>query len=538
MISRQLLALLPLFWLCPHVAWAQPAPKLVSVFPLGGQRGTTVQIELRGTGLTGANAVWLGAGSRLDAPNVGRLGKPPHTQSRDGVEAHVKAVPDDSRAHVQMVLAANARVGFHTVALVSASGLSGSLSFWVGPHEVIQETSAAHDSATTAQPVKLPVAINGRITAGAELDYYAFDVATGQTLAFEVLAWHGANFDPQLALYETGGSFLDPQRSRRLLFHEEITRGSMPLNRRLTHHFKKTGRHVVNIGNLFAQAGGDFSYLLRIAPVDQRADRENALSWARGRIRELRSRAVAAPAMDVALIPEAEPKDNKPAAPFFKLPAVLEGTISRPGDIDRFRFRVPAGAKLAFEIQAPRAAPPHFNPRLDVLAAKGAVVLSNLQIKDGKIGEAASRVVQIASQVAGKLDQEGEYYLRVRDLTSIQGSPDHVYRVLVRPQIPHVGDSRVQPDGPVNLAPGGRQRLTLSTPFKEGYAGSVAISVEGLPKGVRAFVHASNSIELAAEGSAAAAMPQVARIWGLPVLGGKSGTPFLMAEVPIMVVKK
>ena len=107
-----------------------------------------------------------------------------------------------------------------------------------------------------------------------------------------------------------------------------------------------------------------------------------------------------------------------------------------------------AGQKLAFEVQTPLAGPPYFNPRLDVLDAKGTVVLTNLRVQDGKIGTVDAKVIQLAPGMLGKLDEEGEYTLRVRDLTSVQGSPDHVYRVLVRPQIPHVGAVRVEPEGP------------------------------------------------------------------------------------------
>jgi hypothetical protein len=391
----------------------------------------------------------------------------------------------------------------------------------------------------TAQAVKVPVAINGRITASAELDYYTFDVVAGQTLAFEVLAIQGANFDPQLALYETGGSFLDARRSKRLLFREEITQGSMPANRRMTHHFSKSGRYVVNIGNMFAQAAGDFSYLLRIAPVDQKPDRESALSWARGRLEELQSRAIDGLATNVSLAAEVQSQNKSDQGPLFTIPAVLEGTIAYPGDIDRFRFNAASGAKLAFEIQTPHAVPPHFNPRLDVLDAKGSVVLSNLRVKDGKIGEAASKLIQVASQVAGKLDQGGVYSVRIRDLTSLHGSPDHAYRVLVRAQIPHIGEVRVQRDGPVNLRPGGQQRLTLTPLLNEGFSGSLAASLEGLPEGVRAFVGANSTIELRADASAPATpLPKVFRIWGLPQAAGKSGTPFLVRALPIMVLEK
>src|SRR5215470_8385944 len=85
----------------PHV---QAAPKVVSVYPLGGQRGTALEVEVRGTGLEGTYA------------------------------------------------------------------------FWLGPDAVIQEATAPHHTAETAQSLKLPVAVNGRISATGQLAYYAFDI--------------------------------------------------------------------------------------------------------------------------------------------------------------------------------------------------------------------------------------------------------------------------------------------------------------------------------------------------------------------------
>src|SRR5205085_5808280 len=116
--------------------------------------------------------------------------------------------------------------------------------------------------------------------------------------------------------------------------------------------------HLVSLGNPFAQGGGDFSYLFRIAPAGQSAEVEDALSWGRRRFHALRSRAVGAPAGEVGLVREVEPNDQPEQAKVFELPAVLEGTIGRPGDIDFFRFKAKAGQKLAIEVQTPHAASP------------------------------------------------------------------------------------------------------------------------------------------------------------------------------------
>src|SRR5262249_1906393 len=145
---------------------AQAPPKVVSVFPLGGQRGTVAEVEVRGVGLEGAYAVWLGPGSRL-APAPGGGGK--DTKGPDGLGAQIKAGPDGSRAKVRLVIAPDARVGFHSLGLVSPRGLSGSFSFWVGPEAVVQEAATPHTTPETARPVKLPLAVNGRLSEGGQL---------------------------------------------------------------------------------------------------------------------------------------------------------------------------------------------------------------------------------------------------------------------------------------------------------------------------------------------------------------------------------
>src|SRR5262249_11688340 len=184
-IRRMVVILGPLLLACAHGAGAQAAPKIVSVFPLGGQRGTTVEVEIQGTGLEGSYAVWLGPGTRLESPNsdvASQCTKGPH-----GGEAHVKAIKGGTPATVRLVRAADARIGFHRLRLVSPAGLSESMPFWVGPDAVIEEAAEPHSSPETAQPVKVAVAVNGRISKGRQLAHYAFEIAREQTLAFEVV---------------------------------------------------------------------------------------------------------------------------------------------------------------------------------------------------------------------------------------------------------------------------------------------------------------------------------------------------------------
>src|SRR5262249_50151354 len=190
-LRRLVLVLLPLLLVGPQSVRAQAPPKLVSVFPLGVQRGTALEVEVRGTGLEGTHAVWLGPGSKWESLKCPLLSQADLSYTRggpDGVGAHVKVVPDGSRARVRLVMAHDARVGFHTLSLISPGGVSAPIPFWVGPAEVIQESATPHRTRETAQPVKLPVAINGHISETGQLAYYAFEVPQKQTVAFEVVA--------------------------------------------------------------------------------------------------------------------------------------------------------------------------------------------------------------------------------------------------------------------------------------------------------------------------------------------------------------
>src|SRR5262245_28084832 len=104
-LRRMVVILGPLLLACAHGVPAQAGPKIVSVFPLGGQRGTTVEVELQGTGLEGSYAVWLGPGTQLESLKSDVPSQ--YTKGPDGVEAHVKAIKGGSRATVRLVLAAN-----------------------------------------------------------------------------------------------------------------------------------------------------------------------------------------------------------------------------------------------------------------------------------------------------------------------------------------------------------------------------------------------------------------------------------------------
>ena len=74
-------------------------------------------------------------------------------------------------------------------------------------------------------------------------------------------------------------------------------------------------------------------------------------------------------------------------------------------------------------------------------------------------------------------------------LRRILAGPDFQYRVQVRPQIPHIGQVRIDADH-VNLTPGEAKTIRVMFDREEDYRGAVTVVAESLPPGVSAAVGA------------------------------------------------
>lgn len=212
---------------------------------------------------------------------------------------------------------------------------------------------------------------------------------------------------------------------------------------------------------------------------------------------------MAAAHVTATLVPrrEAEPNDQSDQALPIAVPALVEGTIQQPGDEDHFVFKVVAGQRLAFEIETPEAAPPQFNPWLKVLDVKGQELFTNIYKEYGGDGDDVNRTLE--RKTLYTFTQAGQYILQIRDLTHRQGGSDFAYRILVRPQIPHIGRTEVSlgvisqgsqlvdTTDRLNVFVGESKKFTVVCEKEEGFAGDIAISVENLPPGVQALPSSS-----------------------------------------------
>ena len=375
-----------------------------------------------------------------------------------------------------------------------------------------------------------------------------FEILTGSGA---LPGFEGKFHQPELILCEESGSWFDPQRCLRLEVEDHSTSyfGDLFYHRpRLVRAVAGIGATLIRVGQLNGLGDAEFVYQLHIKEVAASGDRTagwlphgaahpDPSLWekrsfdrrlGKNDLKQLRARSVSALALSAkkaspgassgaeekrapdldtrresfqggtnpggrtadltAEIPsksEQEPNDTAPQSQSIALPIILEGVVDRAGDRDWFRFQLDDPQSLVLELETPSLSHPYFSPWLQIFAEGGTEVASNIfrEVNDNSLTwKKTLQPKHIAVLEAGK------YSLRLRDLTLQRGGADAVYRVLIRPLIPHLGsvgavEGRQSLDH-VNLVAGKAKKLTVVAQREEGFEAEVALwSLKTYPRG-------------------------------------------------------
>ena len=589
-------------------------PQLLSMTPMGGPPGSSLEFRVRGEDLEGIRSVWL------DCDRLTAKVKAVKEIKLEKARFSRKTYSPGQEVFLQVDIAEDAAVGAHSLRLLTEWGLSGPVTLVVSHGEVVQEQPEPHQDPVSAQLLNLPANLNGRIGRNGEVDFYAFEVLENQELQLEVLVAGGIlsgspiHFrDPELILYEPSQGWFQG-KTRRLETRVESTIFLLPveggiLKPRLRHRFGKPGRTLVAVGSLAQKGGPGHNYQLRISTVGS-SMRKGQDRWTRyraahdvslvdwrergfgreihpSRRQQIRARADnpegnsgAAQADEGAKKPgqsgaggqrlplagypslvESEPDETPDSASAIPLPVILEGRIDAPGDLDHFRFTVEAGQRVAFEIQTVDRMFPQLSPWLEVLDASGQTVCSNIYRSVENNSAYWQRFLQ--SKAIYTFEEAGDYVLRLRDLTSRRGGKGFTYRVLVRPQVPHIGGVTLAGGDHINLVPGEARPLKLTLEREEGLDQMVTLHLENLPPGVQVLptvvpeeksgkakgprneVHRDRffprkqevSLTLLVEGDTPAPLqPHPVRLAARVVAEGRPGQPFPLKDLFLTVV--
>ena len=618
--------------LSPLKAEQRADPQVISLFPLGGRVGAGFEIQIRGENLEGTYGVWFDCKSlqgevkgveTIEVPGkVDPITKEQKPKKGQQVLVEVKVGPEAQiGAHV-LRLVTPAGVSGPLVLVVNAEAVMAESE---KPHHTPDEAEGVNFLGVINGRIGKPGEVDYYafdVSQGQEL---RFEVLTGSGL---LAAAPGIFHDPELILYQASGSWFDPRRCTRLEAKDESIfvyfNGQHRLSR-MRYRFEEAGRYLARVGSLEGVGGPEYSYQLRFVPAQRSRASEpekwfphalahsDPLAWQErefarkiepNRLERLWGRTVQVPPEDdsevirgqgsavtegqaaagvgdsrtetrevhvpTLLTPvlEEEPNETPGQAREIVVPSILEGKIKQPGDVDTFKFRVNAKDKLAFEIETPEASHPYFSPWLEVVQAGEQEVATNL-FREVE-GNSLTWKKTLQPKTIVTFEKAGQYYLRIRDLTSQRGNSRFSYRVLIRSQVPHVGaiGARTR-DGVVdhlNLIAGETRKLSVVSEQEEGFSGDVALSMENLPPGVQALPAVAvedkrlsqtvgmfgaineqsylpqrwvtTVVLLAGSETPATQMPHFIRLTARPIVGGKPGKVLVVQEIPLMVVKR
>jgi hypothetical protein len=516
-----------LFGLLLIVVWAMPCwaqmPRITTLFPIGGKAGSTVEVELRGSNLAGANAFLVnnkGVNGVVQAGDTKpdethrplwqakcagchELRSPSNrsmtpTQWAATVERMVRVrqapLSEDETQKVTQFLVSAARAGRVTaqikieketlpglveVRVATQRGLSTAAWFEVGN---LPEVVGVQGKREEAQPITLPVVANGCFSNSGERHFFKFAAKQGQRLIFNLkgFRYHEATqlfFNPNLRLYDAAGKEIAENH------------GYYALDPLLDWQCPTDGTYTLEVRDLLGRANpgsvyrltmgavGTVSYDTTLFPPGGQANAQTAFqvvgTHGEGVVASYSAtlpalsgvRSVGSPfgSQPCVVTPYPVARDESGPGTPIALPAAFGGRIYKAGETDA--FTVQGAGDFEFQVYAPEVGSP-LTPGVQLVKADGSALLN--------MGVGRNTV---------KLEAGQTYSLRVGDGNRRAG-PEYVYFIEARPARPRL-ELVSRPDN-VTLRPGQATAVEVTLARREGVEGNIEVTAEDLPSGVTA----------------------------------------------------
>jgi len=489
-------------------------PMLMSVKPAAAQVGQTTECEVSARYiLSGADQVIV-AGEGVTGAIVPeeKSDKDPKEEPKPG-KRQGRGQKNASKIKVRFTIAPDAIPGVRDFRIVTPLGASTVGQIVVARDPIVSE-SADNDTLAKAQEITLPATACGAIEKAEDVDFFKFKVEAGAALTFHVRSQRLLNrlhdmqirVDPMITLRTAAGVTLAAS--------DNYYAGD-PL---LFHKFEQAGEYVLEVRDVRYQGNADWTYSIEIngrpfvtqvqplavqpavetklalvgfnlpadatAGVNVPAGGPLGLRWISPQVGGQPSNEFAVFVTGLPLIVEAAPvaapaeTAANPAATVqaFAFPAVINGRIDNPGEIDRYAFDAKAGDKLSFEVVA-RRAQSGLDPIIRILNDKGGALSEVDDMTFHRVNSADSWLENWA------VPADGKYLVEIRDLHS-RGGPQFTYAVEVTRSEPYF---LLEADTDKTLlAPGIGGVFFVRALRKNGFAGEIQLAVEGLSPGVTA----------------------------------------------------
>ncbi len=428
-----------------------PVARLHSLFPPGGQQGTSLQVTAEGADLDDPSSL------RFNIPGLSTVA---NATNGPGV--------------FTVSISSNTPPGVYEARVAGRFGLSNPRFFTVGTCAEVA-AAADHHSAEKAMPLGLETTVNALATAAAA-DFYKFDAKTREPIA---LICQADPFDsrmtPVLLLFNSqGAELLRNRHSGRLDFTPEPGQS-----------------YLVKVHDLQFRGGKQFPYRLTIST--------HAAMDAPPRLTRLPVH------FESGLEKISEQESNDRLAQRISPPCEVQGRFYPERDVDRFEFEAKKGESFWIDVRSERlgeSTAPFVLVQKVTHKEKGEESVSDVAELYGSDSNLGGQFFNTATRdPVGRLEvkEDGLYRLQVRDLFNTHPDARRSYQLIVRREdpgfdlvalvLPHPDfnkDNRQAQIWSTFVRRGETTLLKVLALRRDGFNGEINLRVEGLPAGLQA----------------------------------------------------
>ena len=441
--------------------------------PMGGQAGTEVEIKITTEYVTEPVGLHFSHPGITSAPKLDDSGNPIPNE-------YIVAIPADCPP------------GIYEARIMSQLGISSSRVFSVDQLPEVTQTSP-NTSLETALELPVGSICNSQMT-DRSIDHYRFTAREGQRCLIHCASRSiDSKLDPVLILADELGRDLVVER-----------RGGV-----IDYTVPADGTYVIKVHELTFKGGAGYFYRLSLRELEAAQPHPlfastrdvSSFSWPPTGLAE------------TAETTEVEPNHSAELAQTIQLPCDLAGSFATAADVDTYQFQATKGDVWWVEVASARLGRPT-NPSL--------IVQQVVQDGDNETTTEVLQLIDVPSPVKpssngyaydgppydggtpdllGKLEipADGLYRLQLTDLFGgTRTDPANIYRLVIRKAEPdfalvawglHMelrnGDRNALTK-PISLRGGGTVALEVIAFRRDGFAGPIELTLEGLPDGVTA----------------------------------------------------
>lgn len=452
-----------------------PAPRLLTVTPMGGQVGTSVEVSITHQNIEAVNELLFSTPKITAKPVV----------AEDG-----KMVPNK----FLVTIAPDAPIGTHDARVLSRLGVSAARAFSVGNLPEVSRTKPNH-SVETAFALQLNSICNAMTTKRA-IDFYSFQGVKGKRITVDCTALGiDSKLNPVVIIADSQGHDLLANRSG----------GALDFTP------PQDGTYLVKIHGLTFQGGSDHFYRLALrevegtGPVDREetTSKVSAFSWPPEGL------------PNQAQTEEIEPNNQPAQAQKITLPCDISGSFYPANDVDVFEFQAKKGEVWWVEVASQRLGvntdPFVLVQRISKTGTKetasDTVELDDITspMKPGVYAAASTYTGPPydagSPDSLGKIEikEDGLYRLQLQDLFGgTRSDAGNIYRLVIRQAAPDFSlvawaahmTLRQNDFGtiskPIALRAGATMAFEVVVVRRDGFDGEIELGMDDLPPGVSA----------------------------------------------------